>query len=274
MSTSTLINGLPASTIPVSDRGLAYGQGLFETILVSAGQPALLHAHFDRLLQGCQRLGIPDQGLIDALQADIAELSLPTGDAVLKLIVTAGSGGRGYLTPNPANPSRIVTLSPMPAYPDQPEMGIDVCWCETRLAVQPALSGIKHLNRLEQVLAREEWRHTSCREGLVSDTRGFVIEGTMSNLFFVSEGCLHTPDLSGSGINGIMRRQIIAQADAWGVQVHIGDYCPEQVMAADELFLCNSLNGIWPITNLGEHEYPLGHMTLRLQSLQLQRKVK
>ncbi len=274
MSNICLVNGQPATTIPVTDRGLAYGQGVFETILVSGGQPALLNDHFDRLIAGCQRLKIPSTGLLDALRQDLNCLDLPDEDAVLKITVTCGSGGRGYLTPEDAFPTRILALSPVPVYPDKPQQGVSVHWCQTQLALQPLLSGIKHLNRLEQVLAREEWREIPCREGLVCDTRGFVIEGTMSNLFWLNDGTLHTPDLSECGIEGVMRRQVIAQATDWGVEICIGNYTQQQVMAADELFLCNSLNGIWPILKLGTKKFKLGEFTDRLQSLQLQRKVQ
>lgn len=274
MSNTYLVNGQPATTVPIADRGLAYGQGVFETILVAAGQPALINDHYDRLIQGCQRLNIPTANLLDALRRDISSLDLPTADSVLKVTITCGSGGRGYLTPEEVSLTRILSLSSVPAYPDNPQQGVSVHWCRTQLAVQPLLSGIKHLNRLEQVLARDEWRHTNCREGLVCDTRGFVIEGTMSNLFWVQDGVLYTPDLTGSGIEGVMRRQVLAQAAKWAIEVRIGSFTPEEVRAADELFLCNSLNGIWPIVQLGQEKFKLGELTARLQSLQLQRTVQ
>lgn len=272
MKIQHLVNGQPGSGISVSDRGLAYGQGVFETILVAKGRVCLLDAHLARLLLGCERIGIPVAGLETALRQDLDRVELPSGDAALKVIVTCGAGGRGYVTPDQPCLSRIVMLSPMPDYSDQPHKGVRVRWCTTTVAVQPALSGIKHLNRLEQVLARAEWSDPGVREGLVCDTRGCVIEGTMSNLFFVRDGVLHTPDLSGAGIDGVMRREVIEAAQKKGIPVSIGDYQPMQVLEADELFLTNSLIGIWPVTQLDGNMFPPGRIALELQAMQLQRK--
>jgi len=273
MKIQHLVNGQPGSDISILDRGLAYGQGVFETLLIAQGVICLLDAHLARLLSGCERLGIPASALETELRQDLSMLQLPATDAALKIVVTCGSGGRGYAIPEQPHLNRILILGPMPDYADQPHLGVRTRWCTTQVAVQPALSGIKHLNRLEQVLARREWNDPGIREGLVCDTRGCVIEGTMSNLFFVHEGTLHTPDLSGAGIDGIMRRQVMKAAQEQGVPVQTGDYCPEQILAASELFLTNSLIGIWPVTRLDDSLFPVGEMTLALQSMQLQRKV-
>ncbi|WP_209287831.1 aminodeoxychorismate lyase [Marinobacterium alkalitolerans] len=272
MQNQCLVNGQPATTVSITDRGLAYGQGVFETILVYQGIPCLLDAHLTRLEQGCARLNIPAAGLRQQLLEDLQVLKRPSDSAVLKITVTCGSGGRGYATPETPAPTRILNLSPLPDYSDNPDQGINVRWCETRLVCQPALSGIKHLNRLEQVLARSEWHDPRIREGLVCDTRGYVVEGTMSNLFMVSGSVLHTPDLSQAGIDGIMRNEIIRAARQAGLKVEVGQYSPQQVEAASELFLCNSLIGIWPIIRLEDLTFNLGDTTRYLQSLQLQRK--
>ncbi len=266
MPVQTLINGQPADLIGVTDRGLAYGHGVFETLLVIDGTPVFYPQHLQRLLSGCTRLGIPADHLSDQLQQDLALLNFPAGRSVLKIVVTCGSGGRGYLTPDPAVPLRILTLSPMPEYPDRPEQGIQVRWCDTRLALQPLLSGIKHLNRLEQVLARNEWRDPSIREGLVCDSRGYVIEGTMSNLCFVRDNCLCTPALDQCGVEGIVRNQLLQLARHHGMNVRIDNYTPQDVESADELFVCNSLIGIWPVLQLGERRYAFGQHTRRLQT--------
>ncbi|WP_343803057.1 aminodeoxychorismate lyase [Marinobacterium maritimum] len=274
MQVQTLINGEFSDCIGVADRGLAYGHGVFETFLVLNGTPVFYTEHLQRLLTGCKRLGIPVDQLPQRLEHDLMQLDYPAGRAVLKLIVTCGSGGRGYLTPNPASPVRILMLSPLPEYPGQPEQGIRARWCQTRLACQPLLSGIKHLNRLEQVLARNEWQDPAIREGLVCDSRGFVVEGTMSNLCFIAGGRFCTPALDQSGVEGIVRNQLLQLAALQGLEVEAGRYTPDDVHSADELFVCNSLIGIWPIVQLGDRSYEWGTYTRRLQSALNQRMVQ
>ncbi|MBA4502260.1 aminodeoxychorismate lyase [Marinobacterium marinum] len=269
-----LVNGHPGEHVDAIDRGVAYGHGLFETFLVINGVPIFYAEHLNRLLSGCERLGIPTQGLAEQLRHDLQLLSFPEGYSVLKLILTCGSGGRGYLTPNPASPTRIFMLSAMPVYPDQPHQGIRVRWCQTRLACQPLLSGIKHLNRLEQVLARNEWQDPSVREGLVCDSRGYVIEGTMSNLCFIRGNRLYTPALDQCGVEGIVRNQVLILAESSGLGVEIGHYRPQDVEAADEVFVCNSLIGIWPVIELGGRSYAWGRYTRQLQAAFNQRMVQ
>ncbi len=269
----TLINGQISNTIGAADRGLAYGHGVFETILVIDGSPVFYAEHLQRLLTGCSRLGIPVDALPQQLERDLQQLQYPAGRAVLKLVLTCGAGGRGYLTPDPASPTRILMLSSLPEYPGRPEQGIRARWCQTRLACQPLLSGIKHLNRLEQVLARNEWQDPSIREGLVCDSRGFVVEGTMSNLCFIRDGRFCTPALDQCGVEGIVRNQLLGLAARQGLVVEIDNYLPQDVESADELFVCNSLIGIWPIVQLGEQAYAIGQHTRQLQSALFQRMV-
>lgn len=273
MQAQTLVNGRPATQIDVTDRALAYGHGLFETLLVLNGKPVFYPAHLQRLLHGCERLGIPVAGLAQQLEADLECMKLPHTPAVLKLILTCGSGGRGYLTPDPASPVRVLMLTPMPTYPDQPELGVQVRWCSTRLGRQPLLAGIKHLNRIEQVLARNEWTDPAVREGIVCDTDGWVIEGTMSNLCFIKHQRFCTPLLDQAGIEGIVRNQLLQLAAELGLETEQGRYTPEQVESADELLLCNSLIGIWPITRLGKRRYAPGPFTAHLQAALQQRMI-
>lgn len=266
MQAQTLINGRPAGQIDIMDRALAYGQGLFETLPVIRRRPIFLADHLERLVRGCDRLGIPHASLEAQIRADLESLPLPDGPAVVKIILTAGSGGRGYRMPASPQPVRIVMLLPAPEYPDHPEQGVQVRWCSTRLARQPLLAGIKHLNRLEQVLARSEWNDPRIREGLLCDTAGWVIEGTMSNLCFIKGQRFCTPRLDQAGVEGVMRKHLLELAPPLGLEVEQGRYRPEQVEAADELLLCNSLIGIWPVTGLGKCRYEPGPHTRQLQT--------
>ncbi|SEF92981.1 aminodeoxychorismate lyase [Marinobacterium lutimaris] len=267
MTPLTLINGTPAQNIAANDRGLAYGQGVFETLLIRNGSVCFWPWHLERLLEGCRRLGILTDGLQQQLEADIAGLSLPQ-QASLKVLVTCGAGGRGYAVTENLVPTRILTLGPVPSRdPDPAEAGARLLWCTTTLAQQPLLAGLKHLNRLEQVLARAEWNAADIHEGLTCDTSGRVIEGTMSNLFFRIGEQWHTPSLENCGVAGILRRWVLERLPGLAGDVRMGEYSPAEVEAADELFVCNSLIGIWPVVELAGQHYEIGATSRHLQSL-------
>jgi 4-amino-4-deoxychorismate lyase len=242
-----LIDGVPSDQLPATDRGLAYGDGLFETIRIHRGKPLFLDLHLQRLALGCERLGIATaipqwrQWLERALQE-----AAPA--CVLKLIVTRGSGGRGYRPPESAQPRCIISLHdlPPPGQPD-PREGIKAFVCEQRLALQPALAGIKHLNRLEQVLASREFPDASWHEGLMCDYAGNLVEGTRSNLFVAVNGRLFTPDLTQCGIAGILRAQLLT---LFGSRVEVGTLHKNCLLDVEEIFVCNSVLGIWPVTQL------------------------
>ena len=264
-----LINGQPENRIEVTDRGLQYGDGLFETIAYRNGQLEYYPQHLSRLLEGCQRLKIgfsvaQQQSLTEEVHAVCRQLN---NDAVIKIMVTRGSGGRGYRYQTDMQPSRIISTHAMPIYPESHQSGITVRFCHQRLANNPALAGIKHLNRLEQVLARNEWQDDSIVEGLMLDYQDQVIEGTMSNVFLVQNSQLSTADLSDSGIAGIMRQQLIKIADRLSIPLHITSLTINDLKSADEVFVCNSLIGIWPVTSITDLDmhYSHGALTQTLQ---------
>jgi 4-amino-4-deoxychorismate lyase len=193
-----MINGEIKELFPATDRGLHYGDGLFETIAVINGRPTLWQAHMERLQCGCELLGIPLPDL-QQLHEEASSLCSSEERVVLKLMITRGSGGRGYRPPQDVLSQRILFRYPWPDSPDLSH-GIQLRVCQTPLACNPALAGIKHLNRLEQVLARAEWDDPAIHEGLMCDLDGRVKEGTMSNLFWVEDSQLFTPDLSRCGV--------------------------------------------------------------------------
>lgn len=262
----TLVNGQPEDCIPVSDRGLQYGDGLFETIAIRDGKPELWMGHMQRLVAGCMRLEISPPDL-EQLTADVQRVAGDQDRAVVKIIVTRGSATRGYRPVGNAQPVRIVQGLPWPEFPQSAERnGVSVHWCQTRLAQQPRLAGLKHLNRLEQVLARAEWRDEYA-EGLMCDPDGNVIEGTMSNVFLVQDGTLITPDLSQSGVAGVMRATVLELAKRQGLDCLVQPVSVSMVEGCAELFLTNSLIGIWPVARLGGKTYPApGSVTQILQA--------
>jgi 4-amino-4-deoxychorismate lyase len=260
------IDGQPAELLSVKDRGLAYGDGLFETIAVSGGQPSLLERHLARLADGCARLKIPVD--LPIVRAQVLAFSQQLGEGVAKLILTRGDGQRGYALPNPAQPRLILQAATKPVYPSaHAEQGVRLFACTTRLAEQPLLAGLKHLNRLEQVLARSEWQDAEHAEGLMLDSRGRVIEGVYSNLLLVSAGVLITADLSRCGVSGVMRAELLAQAAAQGIECQVRDISYAELLAADEVMLCNSLYGVWPVRALLAHDWPVGPLTRKLQAI-------
>lgn len=248
----TLVDGKPADTIPADDRGLAYGDGVFRTLAVHAAQAQLWKRHYAKLTADCQalRLEPPAENL---LLADLALITACLPDCALRITITRGSGGRGYAIPETVIPRRIMTASALPEYP--PEWithGVTVRYCRQKLATQTTLAGIKHLNRLENVLARAEWQDPSIAEGLLLDDNGSVIEGTRCNLFLVEQGnTLITPDLSNCGVAGVTRDAVIELASRNGMTCHTEIVSRERLEAADEVLLVNSLIGAWPVARIG-----------------------
>ncbi len=265
LDSATLINGMPAEHVSIHDRGFQYGDGVFETIAVFDGRPLLWRLHLTRLQQGCMRLGITPPPDATRLQEEAEGLCAGARRAVLKLVVTRGESGRGYAPGHNTRPTRVLERLPWPDYPAaNARDGVDVCVCRMRMSRNPALAGLKHLNRLEQVLARSEWRNEYA-EGLMLDEDCNVIEATASNVFLVVRGALLTPDLSRSGIAGVMRATVLDHAKALSIPYQIGPVSRDTLDDADEIFLTNSLIGIWPVRRVETRSYTLGPLTRRLQ---------
>lgn len=250
--TQTLVDGVLTDSLDVADRGFCYGDGVFRTLAVSLGQPRWWPEQLTQLLEDCARLDLPcpDESI---WRADLAQLPLEQG--VLKLTVTRGSGTRGYRPPRPCMVRRLVQFQSMPL-PTSPTPGANLRICDLRLGWQPRLAGIKHLNRLENVLARGEWQDPDIHEGLLLDQAGQVIGGTMSNLFVVRDGGLSTPRLDRCGVAGVTRARLLAAARAQGVEAIETDLDLAAVLEAEALFLTNSLIGLWPVRRLGARQWP------------------
>jgi 4-amino-4-deoxychorismate lyase len=267
-----LINGQPTEHLSVLDRGFQYGDGLFETLRVSAGKPARWARHMQRLSEGCRRLGIamPEPAL---LYSEAMGLCAGQRAAVLKITVTRGSSERGYRAPHNAQVTRVVGLFPAPDFPQTYwTEGVAVRMCETRLGSNPALAGIKHLNRLEQVLARAEWGSEGdgeqSAEGLMMDEHKNIIEGTMSNLFCVQHEkhgpVVRTPALDRCGVRGVTRDCILEVASAAKIPAEESVLTLDDVHSSQELFLSNTLIGIWPVRQLEGQTFPVGPLTRQL----------
>ncbi|OAI83722.1 aminodeoxychorismate lyase [Pseudomonas putida] len=260
------VDGQGADTRALQSRGLAYGDGLFETIAVKAGKASLLDYHLDRLALGCQRLAI--EADLQLIRDECCRYAVLLGDGVLKLILTRGDSQRGYAAVAGAMPRRILQGNPVPVYPSEhADQGVSLFPCRTRLAEQPLLAGLKHLNRLEQVLARAEWQGAEYAEGLMLDMSGRVIEGVYSNLFLVHGGQLLTADLSRCGVAGVMRAALLDAAGREGIGAQIRDLALDDLEQADELFLCNSVYGVWPVRSFASLNWSPGPLTRKLQAI-------
>ena len=243
----SLINGQQAEHISIRDRGFQYGDGCFETIRVLANEPILWPAHLKRLKQACKTLHLSVD--LELLQSEVSQLLQvnKTADVILKITVTRGEGGRGYTPPEQADCTRIIQLINYAA-PDT-NNGARVAVCQHRLSSNSLLAGIKHLNRLDQVLASAQIP-AGFDEGLCMDEVGTVIEGCKSNLLLTIDNELVTPDLSKCGVEGVMLNHLIDEFQGLGTRVLKKTISLSDLNTASEIFLCNSVFGIWPVAEI------------------------
>jgi 4-amino-4-deoxychorismate lyase len=259
------LNGIPDSRIALADRGFQYGDGIFTTLPVMQGQPILLERHIERLRRDSARLLIsfPDETV---LRSEIEAVCRQSPYSVLKIMLTRGTGGRGYRPPVPSVTTRALTTHPLPDYPESfRETGIRLAESEIRLAINPVLAGIKHMNRLEQVLARAACSDLDIQEVLMLDSDSYVVEAGMSNVFAVCNGVLHTPLLDRCGVSGVMRAHVMATARAMGLPLQETRMRLETIRQADEVFLTNSLFPLWPVRRFESRRYDAWPITRQLQ---------
>ncbi|HIG37056.1 MAG TPA: aminodeoxychorismate lyase [Oceanospirillaceae bacterium] len=280
MQAVTLVNGSYNQGLDALDRGFAYGDGVFETIAVRQGQVQLWQGHCQRLTKGLLRLGLAADaaaasGLVTRLISDIkaAYWLFEAADGVLKITLTRGVGGRGYAAPQVSQCTRVVTLTPWPSGRE----GLSIAGVNSRLCCHPwslssALAGLKHLNRLDQVMARNEWQDPHIHEGFMLDPEHNVISGVMSNVFIEQQGCLIVPQLDQCGIAGVMAQEVRVIAEQADINVKAGRINVAALLNADAVFMTNSLNGIWPVVNLRPstshtkpHSWFISDLTVSLQ---------
>ena len=261
MTARMLINGTPADQVPALDRGLAYGDGLFESIRLVGAVAPLWSRHMRRLSESCERLRIP---ALDPAQLWRESLEVTRGmpQSVVRITVTRGIGERGYALPVSPQPMRVVAAFASPPVMDSVYThGVRMRVCTIRLAEQLLLAGMKHLNRLEQVLARAEWDDPAIAEGVLCDSHGRVISATMANLFAVVDGVLLTPALDRCGVAGVARAEVLAVYP----QVQIGELKLDALLGASEVFLSSSVRGILPVQSLDGQNYLPGAIARQLQ---------
>ena len=258
-----LVNGQPCETVSIKDRGLLYGDGVFETILCDQGRPLLLAGHTQRLENGCKRLGLSAQELPSVL-SDIRQVA-GDDDCIVKVIVTRGLRARGYSYDKSDNTTtRIVYREEKTSFPAEfYKSGIALTQCQHALTSNPSLAGIKHLNRLDQVMARSEWDH-EFQEGVMLNPKGYVLEGTMSNIFIEKNACWLTPKLDQAGVAGVMRQWIMRNAYQADMECVEEDITLEDMKQAQAMFICNSVIGIWPVNLFLGQTYVISEATQKI----------
>lgn len=270
--TLILINGQPQASISVLDRGLSYGDGLFETMRVNGGDIALWQLHYERLAHGLQRLHIEvkKSDLVLHLRATMAAIGQQQG--VLKLMVTRGEGARGYCPSGNENTTLISQFTPLNddffvSNQQYQQQGIQAHYCDMPIPINETLAGIKTLNQLPYVLASHERQGTQAREGLLFTGQGRLIEATARNIFLVKGNTLYTPPLNECGVAGVMRRLIIETiAVNQGLDVYEMPLMKKNLLLADEVFLSNSISQVWPVISCDDHTWVLGKIAQRIQS--------
>jgi 4-amino-4-deoxychorismate lyase len=260
-----LVNGVAADNVAATDRGLAYGDGVFRTLVLRQGRARQWARHYRKLAHDCAALAIacPPEAL---LAGEVAQLARHSPDAVVKIIVTRGSGARGYAPPQPSTLTRIVMDSPVPGYPEEfVRAGVAVHVCQMRLSSQPRLAGVKHLNRLENVLARAEWNDPAVPEGILLDAEEHVVGGTMTNLFIVEDGGLVTPPLLLCGVAGVTRERIMQGAGRLGMACREEPVTLPRLLGAQEALLVNSVIGAWQVKSCAGRGWEPGDRTRRVR---------
>ncbi len=277
MTSAWIANGRPVHSVSIEDRGYLYGDGLFETIAIRGGAPRFWDSHLARLRISCERLGLspPDAETLRAdLAAALLAAEIDTSCATAKIVVTAGPGPRGYRrAANVATLHRVGAFAARPLAREHYAKGVTVRVCQTRIAAQPRLAGMKTLNRLEQVLARAEWTDPAIFEGLQLAADEHVICGTMSNVFIVTAGQVATPALTQGGVAGIMRQEVLSVLAAHETDCAVRNISLAELKAADEVFLTNSQFGLLPVQQLGSRRFAAGATTRNLMASLAQRGV-
>ncbi|MGB3725960.1 MAG: aminodeoxychorismate lyase [Glaciecola sp.] len=243
--------------VDTNDRALNYGDGCFTTMYAQNGRVLLLDAHVQRLYRDAVRLGFLltheelSKYVTEHLSSIISDSQQP---CVIKLLLSRGSGGRGYALPDEPRYKLIISITPIDAFTILNHYE-DVALClgvaSIRLSHQPQLAGIKHLNRLEQIMAKRELATiTDCDDLLMLAPNEHVIEATSANLFFYKDKQWYTPALDNCGVAGVMREALIAYFKQRNVTLHVGHYTLAQVAQADCLCLTNAIRVIQPVKAL------------------------
>jgi 4-amino-4-deoxychorismate lyase len=245
-----IVNGRQQQHIEIADRAFQYGDGCFTTMAFRQGGLEFFAAHIERLKWACKTLSI-NFDKWDELRRCIIDSLISTSDCVVKVTITRGEGGRGYNPEGAINPSFVITQHDIPAhYPLWQTDGIKLTISPIKLAIQPLLAGIKHLNRLEQVLVKQSLTQTGYDDAVVCDTQQHIVESSVGNLFWYKDTSWYTADLTESGVEGVMRNHVLAVMHNKGIACQVVKQEVTELFSAHEFFVCNSLMLLVPVVSL------------------------
>ncbi|NRN29132.1 aminodeoxychorismate lyase [Photorhabdus heterorhabditis] len=248
------INGELCDYLPVNDRSIQFGDGCFTTVRIEQGQAAFLPLHIKRLQKGVEKLSLPQPNW-QQLESHIKQIASTSEQGVLKIILSRGTGGRGYSVQGLTQPNQILSLSPYPEhYLRLREKGLSLVLSPIPIGINPYLAGIKHLNRLEQVLIKSFIEKLNADEALVLDTNGLLVECCTANIFWRKGKDVYTPDLQSCGVEGVMRERIMQLLSESDYYLSCINHYPETLACADEVIVCNSLMPVIPVNEIQVHE--------------------
>lgn len=271
----TLVNGEKESQVSIFDRGLCYGDGFFETFFYSNGTLQNWSYHWARMVKSADilRMTLPDPSVFFADLESLEKKIDTDGNCVVKIVITRGVGGRGYSPSSCKVINRLMYSDSLPDYKSLRKTGVDVSLLNTRLEAEGKIAGLKHLNRLNQIMAKMELEERDTREGILCNQDGYVREGVSSNIFIIKNQSIITPPLNDCGVAGVLRSKVIHVSPKYHTPVIEKNFTIEELLDADEVFFTNSLLGVCPVTSIEGETYNVGNITQKLMSLQLEADV-
>lgn len=244
---------LDQATVPINDRGLLLGEGLFETIPVLHGKPIWLHDHMNRLAQASRTLGFSfDRNLSEQNILALAKIA-PDGRGITRLSITGGSGGRGLLPPRESAPCLIASLMPYPA--SMVHDSLTLITSSIRRNENSPASRLKSLNYLDNILAAKEAIDQQADDALMLNSKGFASCSTIGNIFAIIGNEIITPPISDGVLPGIIRQKLLDHAPQIDLSIKERSLKIEDIKKADGLFLTNSLRLVRTVTRLDDHVY-------------------
>lgn len=260
------------------DRGLQYGDGFFTTILLLDGQPLNWQFHWQRIVRSCEALHFPEfveAEILQRIEQEFLELAIADKFLALKIIFTRGIGA-GYGIPKEQQPNIVFQFSSVPvqdvqSFITEPLPQISAMLCQTQASINPALAGVKHLNRLDSVLARTEVLQAGFDEGIMFANQTLIC-GTQTNILLLKDQTIFTPDLTQAGVAGTALARLKNIAQSFGLEWRAENLSEQDLAAADAVVFCNALRGLQQAKSIQFNqqitkEYQLNQLATKLNQI-------
>ena len=242
----TILSSIKQTSVSINDRAFNYGDGFFATMRCAHHSIQLLDLHIQRLKSDARRLGFSIDNWDELVEQLEASALLCQSESVIKVLISRGEGGRGYSQMTAQHPIALISTGLLPSNPSSLRVSV----AQGFLAEQPLLAGIKHLNRLEQVLFKRQADELGLDDVLCLDIHQHLIETSSANLFWYKDGKWFTPELSRCGVNGVFRQFLLALFSEYGIDCMIGEFGIHELVSADSVFVCNAVRGMIPVGEL------------------------